>query len=245
MRDLNNMTVMITGASAGFGMVTAKMLVEQGANVVLGARRVDRLQTLSEELGEENVAFQVMDVSNKDQVHALAQLGIDKFKKIDALVNNAGIMPLSLLSAGRTDEWDEMIDINIKGVLYGIDAVLQHMLDKDDGIIINISSVAGLRTFEGSAVYSATKFAVRAISEGLRSESAGKIQVTCIYPGAFKTELGFSIKDTSILEKLKTTGMAQIAQPAERVAETIVFALQQEKGVALNEIVIRPTAQPL
>ena len=173
MRDLNNMTVMITGASSGFGMVTAKMLVEQGANVVLGARRVDRLQTLSEELGEENVAFQAMDVSNKDQVHALAQLGIDKFKKIDALVNNAGIMPLSLLNAGRTNEWDEMIDINIKGVLYGIDAVLQHMLDKGDGIIVNISSVAGLRVFEGSAVYSATKFAVRAISEGLRAESAG------------------------------------------------------------------------
>ena len=143
MRDLNNMTVMITGASSGFGMIAAKMLVQEGANVVLGARRVDRLQTLSEELGEENVAFQEMDVSNKDQVHALAQLGIEKFKKIDALVNNAGIMPLSLLSAGRTDEWDEMIDINIKGVLYGIDAVLQHMLDKDDGIIINISSVAG------------------------------------------------------------------------------------------------------
>ena len=156
MRELNNMTVMITGASAGFGMVTAKMLVEEGANVVLGARRVERLQTLSEELGEENVAFQEMDVAKKDQVHALAQLGIEKFKKIDALVNNAGIMPLSLLSAGRTDEWDEMIDINIKGVLYGIDAVLHHMLDKEDGIIINISSVAGLRTFEGSAVYSAT-----------------------------------------------------------------------------------------
>ena len=245
MRDLNNMTIMITGASAGFGMVTAKMLVEQGANVVLGARRVDRLQTLSEELGEENVAFQEMDVTNKDQVHALAQLGIEKFKKIDALVNNAGIMPLSLLSAGRTDEWDEMIDINIKGVLYGIDAVLQHMLDKDDGIIINISSVAGLRTFEGSAVYSATKFAVRAISEGLRSESAGKIQVTCIYPGAFKTELRHSIKDASFLERLMKSGMGDIAESAERVGETIVFALRQDKEVALNEIVIRPTAQPL
>jgi len=237
------MTVMITGASSGFGMVTAKMLVEQGANVVLGARRVDRLQTLSEELGEENVAFQEMDIT--DQVHALAQLGIDKFNKIDALVNNAGIMPLSLLNAGRTDEWDEMIDTNVKGVLYGIDAVLQHMLDRGDGVIVNISSVAGLRVFEGSAVYSATKFAVRAISEGLRAESAGKIQVTCIYPGAFKTELGFSIKDTSILERLMKLGMAEIAQPAERVAETIVFALQQEKGVALNEIVIRPTAQEL
>ena len=152
-------------------------------------------------------------------------------------------MPLSLLNAGRTDEWDEMIDTNVKGVLYGIDAVLQHMLDRGDGVIVNISSVAGLRVFEGSAVYSATKFAVRAISEGLRAESAGKIQVTCIYPGAFKTELGFSIKDTSILERLMKLGMAEIAQPAERVAETIVFALQQEKGVALNEIVIRPTAQ--
>ena len=243
MRNIENMVVMITGASSGFGMVAAKMLVEKGAKVILGARREDRLEALSKELGEENVAYQVMDITDKNQVHALAALGIKKFNQIDALVNNAGIMPLSLLNAGRTDEWDQMIDTNIKGVLYGIDATLNHMLERGDGIIINISSVAGLRVFEGCAVYSGTKYAVRAISEGLRMETAGKIQVTCIYPGAFQTELGASIKDASMLERLMKSGFGEIAQPAERVAESIVFALQQEKDVAVNEIVIRPKVQ--
>ena len=126
MRDIKNMVVMITGASSGFGMVAAKMLVEKGAKVILGARREDRLEALSKELGEDNVAYQAMDVTDKNQVHSLAQLGIKKFNQIDALVNNAGIMPLSLLNAGRTDEWDQMIDTNIKGVLYGIDATLNH-----------------------------------------------------------------------------------------------------------------------
>jgi NADP-dependent 3-hydroxy acid dehydrogenase YdfG len=224
-------------------MVAAKMLVEKGAKVILGARREDKLEALSKKLGEENVAYQAMDVTDKNQVHSLAQLGIKKFNQIDALVNNAGIMPLSLLNSGRTDEWDQMIDTNIKGVLYGIDATLNHMLERGDGIIVNISSVAGLKVFEGSTVYSGTKYAVRAISEGLRMETAGKIQVTCIYPGAFQTELGTSIKDTSMLERLMKSGFGEIAQPAERVAESIVFALQQEKDVAVNEIVIRPKVQ--
>ena len=243
MNDLKDRIIMITGASSGFGKETAKMCVALGAKVVLGARREDKLKELCDELGSGSSIFKATDVACKDQMQALADYGIETFGRIDSLVNNAGIMPLSLLEKGRTDEWDQMIDINIKGVLYGIDSVYSHMLERESGQIINISSVAGKRVMPGSAVYSGTKYAVRAISEGLRLESAGKIQVTCIYPGAFKTELAFSIKDNSMLEALMSRGIGNIAQPAERVAESIIYALQLDPGVSVNEIVIRPTAQ--
>ena len=237
MRDLNNMTVMITGASAGFGMVTAKMLVEQGANVVLGARRVDRLQTLSEELGEENVAFQAMDVSNKDQVHALAQLGIEKFKKIDALVNNAGIMPLSLLSAGRTDEWDEMIDINIKGVLYGIDAVLQHMLDKDDGIIINISSVVGLVGNAGQANYASAKAGLIGLTKATAKELASRnITVNCIAPGYIATDMTNQMDDQTKDLLISQIPLGHIGSPDD-IAATALFLASDEAGYITGQII--------
>ena len=235
--------ILITGASSGFGMVTAKKCVEHGAKVVLGARREDRLKELCELLGSNNATFMQTDVTKKEDLNNLVNHGIDTFGRIDSLVNNAGIMPLSFIEQGRTDEWDQMIDVNIKGVLYGIDSVYAHMLERESGQIINISSVAGKRVMPGSAVYSGTKYAVRAISEGHRVESAGKIQVTCIYPGAFTTELAFTIKDQSMMEALMSRGLGDIAQPAERVAESIVYALQQDPGVSVNEIVIRPTAQ--
>jgi len=243
MNDLKDRVIIITGASSGFGREAAKMCVNLGAKVVLGARREENLKELCSDLGSESSTYKVTDVSSKEQMHALAQHGIETFGHIDSLVNNAGIMPLSLLEKGRTEEWDQMIDVNIKGVLYGIDSVYSHMLARESGQIINISSVAGKRVMQGSAVYSGTKFAVRAISEGLRLESAGKIQVTCIYPGAFTTELAFTIKDESMMEALMSRGIGAIAQPAERVAEAIVYALQQDPGVSVNEIVIRPTAQ--
>ena len=243
MSNLKNKIIMITGASSGFGKETAKMCVDLGAKVVLGARREDKLADLCNKLGSDSAIYKATDVTSKKQMHALANYGIETFGRIDSLVNNAGIMPLSLLERGRTDEWDQMIDINIKGVLYGIDSVYSHMLERESGQIINISSVAGKRVMPGSAVYSGTKYAVRAISEGLRIESSGKIQVTCIYPGAFKTELAFSIKDESMLEALMSRGIGEIAQPAERVAESIIYALQLDPGVSVNEIVIRPTAQ--
>ena len=243
MNDLKNRVVMITGASSGFGKEAAKMCVELGAKVVLGARREKNLQELCDELGSDSSTYKVADVTSKEQMHALAEHGIKTFGRIDSLVNNAGVMPLSLLEKGRTDEWDQMIDVNIKGVLYGIDSVYSHMLERESGQIINISSVAGKRVMPGSAVYSGTKYAVRAISEGLRLESSGKLQVTCIYPGAFTTELAFSIKDESMMQALISRGLGDIAQPAERVAEAIIYALQQDPGVSVNEIVIRPTAQ--
>ena len=243
MNNLKDRVVMITGASSGFGREAAKMCVDLGAKVVLGARREEKLKELCDELGVDSASYKVTDVTSKEQMHGLANHGIEKFGKIDSLVNNAGIMPLSLLAKGRTDEWDHMIDVNIKGVLYGIDSVYSHMIERESGQIINISSVAGKRVMPGSAVYSGTKYAVRAISEGLRLESSGKIQVTCIYPGAFKTELAFSIKDESMLEALMSRGIGAVAQPAKRVAESIIYALQQDPGVSVNEIVIRPTAQ--
>ena len=219
MNNLKDRIVMITGASSGFGKETAKMCVELGAKVVLGARREDKLKELCDELGADSAIYKATDVTSKEQMHGLAQHGIETFGRIDSLVNNAGVMPLSLLEKGRTDEWDHMIDVNIKGVLYGIDSVYSHMLTRESGQIINISSVAGKRVMPGSAVYSGTKYAVRAISEGLRLESSGKIQVTCIYPGAFKTELAFSIKDESMQEGHRVGEVAQQAQRAVAKAQ--------------------------
>jgi|TARA_B110000858_G_scaffold55698_1_gene64706 NADP-dependent 3-hydroxy acid dehydrogenase YdfG len=225
-------------------MVTAKKCVEHGAKVVLAARREDRLKDLCESLGSDNAIFMATDVTRKEDLNNIVKYGIDTFNQIDSLVNNAGIMPLSFIEQGRTDEWDQMIDVNIKGVLYAIDAVYSHMMERGSGQIINISSVAGKRLIPGSAVYSGTKFAVAAISEGLRIESEGKLQVTCIFPGAFETELGASIKDEKMLEYLTSEAKyANLAQPAEIVADAIIYSLEQKPGVAANEIVLRPTAQ--
>ena len=244
MSCIEDKVILITGASSGFGMVTAKKCIEHGAKVVLGARREDRLKDLCESLGSENAIFMATDVTKKEDLNNLVNHGINSFGQIDSLVNNAGIMPLSFIEQGRTDEWDQMIDVNIKGVLYAIDAVYSHMMERGSGQIINISSVAGKRLIPGSAVYSATKFAVGAISEGLRIESDGKLQVTCIFPGAFETELGASIKDEKMLEYLMSEAKyANLAQPAERIADAIIYSLEQKPGVAANEIVLRPTAQ--
>ncbi len=244
MGDLAGIRVVITGASSGFGMEAARLLVREGCKVALGARREERLKTLCSELGENSV-YSVTDVTKKEQVDDLVNHCIESFGGIDALINNAGIMPLSLLKSGRVDEWDEMIDVNIKGVLYGTNAVFNHFMQQGFGKIINISSTAGKRVMLGSSVYSGTKFAVNAISEGTRLESTGVIQVTCISPGAFQTELGNAIKDEAVFETLEKTGLAEIAQPPQEIAEAIKFALQQNKGVAINEMVVRPVAQDL
>lgn len=240
---LNDLVVMITGASSGFGEVTARMLVEAGAKVILGARREDRLKALVKEFGTANAIHRATDVTKCSDVEALAQAGIKQFGHIDGLVNNAGIMPLSPLAMGHVDDWDRMIDVNIKGVLYGIHSVLSHMMQRGSGKIINVSSVAGLHVNPATSVYSGTKFAVRAISEGLRQETAGQIQVTTIFPGAFATELGDSITDATVREAMMSSDLAQVVQPPERIAEAILFALGQDPGVSVNELVIRPTAQ--
>ena len=244
MRDIKGETILITGASSGFGAEVARILVkEKSANVVLGARRADKLDELVKELGSDKALAKSCDVKKPDDLKALVAAGCEKFGTIDGLVNNAGIMPLSPLAAGRIDEWDDMIDTNIKGVLYAIHAVLPIMLKKNKGTIVNVSSVAGLRVAPAVAVYSGTKFAVRAISEGLRQETAGKIQVTCVYPGAFQTELAGSIKDENTLKAMMERFKPEDIGDAKEIANAIVFALSQDRAVAVNEIVMRPITQ--
>ena len=224
---LTGTRVVITGASSGFGMETARVLVAAGCQVVLGARREGRLREICDELGE-TATFLATDVTSMTQVSALVDKCKTAFGGVDALVNNAGIMPLSMIKSGKVSEWDQMIDVNIKGVLYGTNAVFNHFLKQGHGKIVNVSSIAGKIVMPGSSVYSATKFAVNAISEGTRKESAGVIQVTCIMPGIFATELANTITDDAVMETLKHLDMATVARPAAEVAESIKFALEQD-----------------
>ncbi|MEM9668595.1 MAG: SDR family oxidoreductase [Pseudomonadota bacterium] len=241
--SLHGMNVIVTGASSGIGAATAEAIAAKGGRVMLAARREDRLKDLVSKIGD-GARYRVTDVGDHKDVLALGEATLDAFGHIDAIVNNAGIMPLSPLANRMVEDWDRMIDINIKGVLYGIDAVLTHMLERGSGHVINVSSVAGLTTNSTSAVYSGTKFAVRAISEGLRKESAGKIRVTTIYPGAVTTELGTTIKDPSVLESAAERFNFKFLE-ANDIASAIVFALESPPNMAVNEIVIRPIEQEL
>lgn len=239
--------VVITGASSGIGEATAKLLARRGDKLVLAARREDRLQKLVEEIqatgGE--ACYQVTDVTSPEAVEALAQRSLKEYGQIDVWVNNAGLMPQSTLMKKKVAEWDRMIDVNIKGVLYGIAAALPHMRAQRRGQIINISSVAGHHVNIGSSVYSATKYAVRAISEGLRQEEAAadsNVRVTIISPGAVATELTNTITDEDLkpaFEKL----YEEYAISSDRVAETIAFAMDMPEDTSMNEILLRPTQQ--
>lgn len=239
--------VVITGASSGIGEASAKLLAKNGAQVVLGARRAERLSALVKEIeafGGEAV-YRVTDVTKNEEVEALVKCAIETFGRVDVLINSAGIMPHSLLADKRIADWDRMIDINIKGTLYGIGAVLPYMNTQKSGQIINISSVAGHYAHAGGAVYSATKWAVRAISESLREEVAQKesnIRVTIISPGAINTELLTSVTD----EKLKANYekfYEDFGIPVERVAKTIQQAIELPADTAWNEVILRPTKQ--
>lgn len=236
--------VVITGASSGLGEATARHLAALGAKVVLGARRTDKLQQIASEIQAQGgqVAFVGVDVTNPAAVQALVDTAISQFGRIDVMVNNAGFMAIAPISQLRTDEWDRMIDINIKGVLYGIAAALPHFEQQGSGHIINISSVAGIKVFApGGSVYSGTKFAVRAISEGLRQEMAGKVRVTSIEPGAVDSELKFGSGDQASREAI--VGFYQQAIPADSVARAIAYAIEQPAEVGINEIVLRPLVQ--
>jgi len=239
--------IVITGASSGIGESTAKLLADQGDAVVLGARREPRLQKIVVDIENNggSAIYQVTDVTDLKQVQALAQLALDEYGHIDVWINNAGLMPRSEFIKGRVEEWDQMIDVNLKGTLYGIDAALPTMRSQHSGQIINISSVAGHATSIGSGVYSATKFGVRAISEALRKEEAtakSNLRVTVISPGAIATELTDHVKDPETklaLDKFYD----DYAVSADRVAQAIAFAINTPEDTTMNEIVIRPTAQ--
>ena len=239
--------IVITGASSGLGEAAARHLSAQGATVVLGARRADRIQALAAELvGRGGKALAIMtDVTNRDQVKRLVDTAVQKFGRIDVLINNAGLMPHSPLERLKIDEWDRMIDVNIKGVLYGIAAAMPHMKQQKAGHIINVSSVAGHKVTTGGAVYAATKHAVRALSEGLRQEvKPYNMRTTIISPGAVATELPDSITEPDVSERIRQF-YAAVAIPADSFARVVAFAISQPDDVDINEILFRPTSQEL
>jgi NADP-dependent 3-hydroxy acid dehydrogenase YdfG len=246
MSNIEDKVVIITGASSGIGEATAKELAAKGAKLVLAARREDRLQKLQEEIEKNGgkAIYKVTDVTSHEQMEELAEYALQEFGKIDVMINNAGLMPLSPLYQKKINEWDTMIDVNIKGVLYGIAAVLPSMRERKSGHIINVSSVAGHLIGPAGAVYSATKFAVRAITEGLRKEEGGNnIRTTIISPGAVASELPETISDAGL--KAAIDDFYKVAIGNENIARAIAFAIEQPADVAINEMIIRPTNQEL
>jgi NADP-dependent 3-hydroxy acid dehydrogenase YdfG len=237
--------VVITGASSGLGAATARFLSAEGAIVVLGARRADRIQSLADELtsrGGKALAL-ATDVTIFDQVQRLVDTAVKTYGRIDVLLNNAGLMPHSPLERLKIDDWNRMIDVNVKGVLYGIASALPHMRVQKSGHIINVFSVAGHKVRPGSAVYAATKHAVRVISEGLRQEvKAYNIRTTVISPGALATDLAESITEPDIKESVRKL-TEEIGLPPEAFARAVVFAMSQPDDMDVNEILFRPTRQ--
>ncbi|MEU5282319.1 SDR family oxidoreductase [Streptomyces asoensis] len=235
-------TVVVTGASSGIGEATARRLAADGHRLFLGARRTDRLETLTKEITAEGgtAAFQRLDVTDAVDFQAFISTARDRYGRVDVVVNNAGVMPLSPLEALKTDEWDRMIDVNVRGVLHGIAAALPSMRAQGGGHFVNIASVGAYEISPTAAVYCATKFAVRAISEGLRQESDGDIRVTLVSPGVTESELADSITDATAREAMRT--YRAVALPASDIAEAIAYAVSQPSRVDVNEIVVRPAA---
>ncbi|MBI0330304.1 SDR family oxidoreductase [Burkholderia plantarii] len=242
-KGIENKVVLITGGSTGIGAEAARHLAARGARVAVAARRRDRLDAVVaaiEAAGGEARAY-ALDVTDKHQVAAVAAAVVADFGRLDVLVNNAGLMPIRPMAEVNTDEWDAMIDVNLKGTLYGIAAALPRFLAQGSGHIINLSSVAGIKVFApGGTVYSGTKYAVRAISEGLRQEVGERIRVTSIEPGAVDSDLKFGTSGTA---QETVHEFYRQAIPAASVARAIAFAIEQPDDVDVNEIVLRPTSQ--
>jgi NADP-dependent 3-hydroxy acid dehydrogenase YdfG len=241
--NIKGKIVVITGASSGLGEAAARLLTKEGAKLVLGARRLDRLKALAGELSLGKDAILSTDVTDVGQVRQLVDHAVKTHGRVDVIINNAGLMPHSPLERGKVEDWDRMIDVNIKGVLYGIAAALPHMKTQKSGHIINVSSVAGHKVGPGGAVYAATKHAVRVISEGLRQEvKPYNIRTTIISPGAVATELPDSVTEADVAEGVRAL-YDRVAIPADSFARTVVFAMSQPDEVDINEILFRPTAQ--
>jgi NADP-dependent 3-hydroxy acid dehydrogenase YdfG len=245
--NIKGKTIVITGASSGMGAAAARHLAGKGAAVVLGARRSDRIEALAAEINQAGgrATAVTTDVAKAEDLQRLLAAAIEPYGRVDVLINNAGVMPLSPMERLKVAEWDQMIDVNLKGVLYGVAAALPHMIRQRSGHIINLSSVAGHKLFGGSAVYSATKFAVRALSEGLRQEMATyNIRTTIISPGAVKTELLDHITEKDV-QQANQDYVAEVGVPPETFARLVAFAINEPADVGINEILFRPTAQEL
>jgi NADP-dependent 3-hydroxy acid dehydrogenase YdfG len=236
MSDIEGKVVAITGASSGIGEATARFLAARGAKLVLGARREDRLAELTDQLPE--AVYLPMDVRRRSDVADLVALAGKQFGRLDVLVSNAGVMPISPLDDLRVDDWDAMVDVNIKGVLHGIAAALPVFREQGTGHFVNVASTAGFKVVPPMAVYAGTKFAVRAISEGLRQEAGDKLRVTIISPGMTRTD----VVDNMTVPEVRAQ-LVEMAMPAEAVARAIAYAIEQPAGIDVGEVVIRPTAQ--
>ncbi|MBU6133874.1 SDR family oxidoreductase [Staphylococcus xylosus] len=246
MNNVKDKVVVITGASSGIGEETVNLLSENGAKLVLGARRLDRLEKIQQKVGHDSVSIKKTDVTKPDEVNALIETAYNDFGRIDVLINNAGLMPQSFLEKNKQDEWNQMIDVNIKGVLYGIGAVLPYMRKQKSGHIINLASVAGHVVFPGSAVYCGTKYAVRAITEGLRQEEAivgSNIRTTILSPGAVSTELTDHISDKDMKQDIDE--LYKNAIKPDAIARAINYAINEPEESSLNEFIIRPSSQSL
>ena len=241
MTGIADKTILISGASSGIGEATVRELAGAGARLFIGARRTERLEALAQELGG-NVAWAALDVTSADSFDAFADAAEARFGRVDALVNNAGIMPLSPLAALKRDDWKRMIDVNLHGVLNGIAAVLPRFVAQKDGHIVNIASIGAHMVAPTGAVYCATKYGVWAITDGLRQEHED-IRATIVSPGVVETELGHDITDPQVAEGLKV--WRQKALTPDAIARAIRYALEQPQGVDVNEIIVRPTAANL
>jgi NADP-dependent 3-hydroxy acid dehydrogenase YdfG len=243
---IKDKVAIVTGASSGIGYATALALSRSGAKVAAGARRMDRLESLQNEISKngEEVFVQKLDVTIKSECDALADAVLKKWGTIDILINNAGLQPLSFFKNLKVEEWDKMIDVNIRGVFYCTAAVIPTMMNKNSGHIVNISSMAGRVVYPSGSVYCATKHAVTAFSEGLRQEFSQRsnIRVTCIEPGVVATELMEAITDKALEKYVERTRQMEALQ-AEDIANAIMFAVEAPRHVNVNEILIRPMTQ--
>jgi NADP-dependent 3-hydroxy acid dehydrogenase YdfG len=243
MSEIKGKVIAITGASSGIGEATARLLAQKGAHVVVGARRVDRLDSLVSAIRAEggSARSRALDVTRLEDVEAFVNFARSEFGKVDVIVNNAGVMPLSPLEALKVNEWNQMIDVNIRGVLHGVAAALPIMKKQGFGQFVNISSIGGHMVVPTGAVYCATKFAVIAISDGLRQEN-DNIRVTVISPGVTESELADTISDQGARDAMKE--FRRLAIPPEAIARAIAFAVEQPDDVDVSEIIVRPTASP-
>ena len=242
MAGISGKVVVITGASSGIGDATARELARRGAKVVLAARRADKLEALAADIARDGGAavVQATDVTDIESVRGLAQRAIDEFGQIDVFVNNAGVMPLSTLDQLKVDEWNMMIDVNIRGVLHGIAAALPHFKARRSGQFVNVSSIGGRTAVASAAVYCGTKFAVHAISEALRQEVGGDIRVTIVTPGVVESDLASTITDPAA--KAFMDDFRRIAITPDAIARAIAFAVEQPDDVDVSELIVRPTA---